>query len=129
MRVLSGGCESCSDYGCSNSCSFRDMTFCKDFFSKFFRKLGIKNLKYHLCSEALSGYCQELRVLLCIMTAQILIVFEIWRFLCISSKFLKKNLDVTKFQNFEISILLLESVRVLSAGLEAYLWIWMLKFL
>ena len=33
-----------SEYGCSNSCSFRDMTFFKDFFfQNFSENLGMKN--------------------------------------------------------------------------------------
>ena len=39
------------------------------------------NLKYHLGSEALSRFSQELQILPPSMIAQILVIFEIWRFL------------------------------------------------
>ena len=41
VKVLSGVANLAFDFGCSNPCSFRDITF---IFSNFFRKLKFKNL-------------------------------------------------------------------------------------
>ena len=128
----SQGCEA-SDCGCSNSCSFRDMTFFFGIFSIFLRKFGYKKFhktwNYHLCSEALSGYSQVLRILPPSMTAQILVVFEISLFFMIFSEIFKKNLNVKNSKTLKISILLLESARVLSGCCESCLWILLRKFL
>ena len=63
------------------------------------------------CSWVLSGYSHGLRILPPNLTSQILLVFEIWRFLWFFQKFPKK----TDFKNSKkFSILLLEIVRVLS---------------
>ena len=43
MRVFSGVANLASDYGCSNPCSFRDMTFFLDFFQNFSKNLDITN--------------------------------------------------------------------------------------
>ena len=43
VRVLSGVANLAFDYGCSNPCSFRDMTIFLGFFPNFFRKLRYKN--------------------------------------------------------------------------------------
>ena len=98
-----------------------------------------KNWNSHLCSEALSGYSQELQISPSNLTAQILVVLEIWRFLWFSQKFskkkTKKNSNVVIGINpvigilNKLSILLLESLRVLSGDCEFLVWIRLLKTL
>ena len=43
-RILSGVANLAFDYGCSNQCSFRDVTFFLRFFQNFSENLDIKNL-------------------------------------------------------------------------------------
>ena len=62
VRVLSGISNVAFDYGCSNARSFRDTAFFLEFFRKLRYKKLNKTLNYHHCSEALSGYLQELRI-------------------------------------------------------------------
>ena len=79
VRVLSRIASLASKYDCSNSCSFRDMTFFV-IFSKIFRKFKLFFFKSEFFNHVV-GYRQstikKLQILPPSMTVQILVVFEI----------------------------------------------------
>ena len=83
--VLSGVANIASKYECSNSCSFRDITFFVIFSKKFLQNLNeiffFKIWISQPCIWGLSDYPQGLQALALIMIAQIFVVFEILRFL------------------------------------------------
>ena len=95
VRVLSKIANLALKHDCSNPCSFRDMfflIFSKSFLKTYmiFLKLIFKIWNSQPCSWVLSDYSEELKILPTNMIVQILVVFEIWRFLLFFSKsFLK----------------------------------------
>ena len=116
IRVLSGVANLASHYDCSNPCSFRDITFVVIFFSKnlnyFFFKIWISIS----CSWVLLGYSQNLRILSPNVMAQILVVFEIWRFLWFFSKTFQKTWTYLFSSKFQIlnPVVGRRTIRVLS---------------
>ena len=104
VRVLSGVANLASNSHFSNPSSFRDTMFFMIFFWKNFSKTLIlkipKRWRSQSCCCILWGYSQGFRILLLIMAAQIIVVFQIWRFYDFLRNF-QKNLNVKKFQNFD----------------------------
>ena len=80
-KVFSGVVNLASNCECSNLVSFPDMTFFYDFFKNFQRKLVFKNFQnfqdVNPVVENCEGTVIGLQILPLIMTAQILVVFEI----------------------------------------------------
>ena len=102
VRVHSGVANLASKYDCSNPLFFRDMAFlCFYFYFFFFKKLRYKKTNRTWISQPYSGllseYSHGLQIWSPILTAQILLVFENWRFLWFFHVFFsKKKLDVKK---------------------------------
>ena len=99
-RILSGFANLGSENDCSSACSFRDVTSFR-IFSRFFKEIRYKKFhkiwNSHLYSKTLSEYSQELWFLPPIMTAQILVEFEICRFLWFFFKTFSENPNLISF--------------------------------
>ena len=108
-RVHSGVANLASKCDCSNSFGFPEMAFVifSFFFSKIIdiKKLDTKTNRVWISqpySGVLSGCIQKLQIWSPTMTAQILLVFEIWRFLWFFHVFFQ-ILDIKKTERTSIS--------------------------
>ena len=103
VRVLSRVANLAFDYGCSNPCSFRDMTFFW-IFSNFFRKLRYKNLNKFEITISVVRLCQGISGVASFSfqyDRSNSCSFRDITFFMTFSEIFKKNLNVKKFQNFE----------------------------
>ena len=90
-----------SNFECPNHLSERDKTIFEilpKYFRNFRKQINYKSWSSQSCSGVLSEYYQGLRVLPPNMTAQIIVVFEIWLFLWFFQKF-SENLNYYYFLN------------------------------
>ena len=111
---------------------FEIIRFLYFFFNKFSKKnkfifFFIKKNSLP-CSWMLSGYSQGLPILTSNMTAQILLVFLIWRFCDFFQQIFKKN-NFTFFSKLKILYPVVGCCQGSFRGCEYCLQIWMLKFL
>ena len=114
----------------TNSFSSRD-TAIFEIFQKFLENLIFKFfliLEFSLCSWVLSAYSQGLRILPPNLSLQILVVFEIWRFLWFFQKF-SISLDFKKMQNFEDLNPVVRNCDCFLRGCKSCFWMWLLKSL
>ena len=100
------------------------------FFQKFSESLNLLFFKIwnsQRYSSVLSGYSKELQILPPNMTAQILVVFEIWCFLRFFQKFSENFINW--FSKFEFPSLILGCCQSTLKSYKSCLQIWLFKYL